>query len=367
MHRIEAERQCILLCVTGSRMYHLHTESSDYDYRGILLRPTSDYLSFDSFEQKDKGWDTEEGLDITPFSSLSKDTVLYDIRKYLTLAQKGNPNILELLFADEYLYLTPVGKSLIEQRHLFLSQACKKSYVGYAYSQMHRIQTRRRWLLNPVINRPEPSDFGFNDTYKITSKEELFAFCEFLFDCVKRKLIFFEPVESFHRLLFEDLDFKALFKTELFEEEAVSKVSQITGTPVNYIHQLQNSKRYYQAIRDYENYQAWLKNRNPERAEMEAKTGYDVKHATHCLRLLYQAFYIFTEQTLITNVNHFPKGESDYIRLVKAGQLKYEDLLQKTEDLFNLIKNMNIKTFRPPLSNIELSEIFKRLLLLNES
>ncbi len=43
---------------------------------------------------------------------------------------------------------------------------------------------------------------------------------------------------------------------------------------------------YRAALRHWNQYQEWLRNRNPARAELEASYGYDTKHAMHLLRLL---------------------------------------------------------------------------------
>ena len=53
------EENCILLTVVGSRMYNMHTETSDWDWKGIFARPMSSYLSFQQIEQKDGGWEEE--------------------------------------------------------------------------------------------------------------------------------------------------------------------------------------------------------------------------------------------------------------------------------------------------------------------
>ena len=48
-------------------------------------------------------------------------------------------------------------------------------------------------------------------------------------------------------------------------------------------------KRFAAAMQEWEQYESWKKNRNPDRAAMEAKFGYDAKHASHLIRLLRMA------------------------------------------------------------------------------
>ncbi len=359
------EENTILLTVTGSRMYGMATLFSDWDWRGIFVKPKNEYLGFYSFEQKDNGWD-EEGLNITPFNKLSKDTVIYDLRKYLSLASKGNPNILELLYSKDYAYVTEVGQELIKHRESFLTPKVKYSYVGYAYSQIKRMENHRKWLLDPPKAPPVMEDYGFTDHYPILSTSEVMAFCEFLYDSVRNKVEYLAPTEMFHDLLFEQIDYKALFKTYAFEETHLDKISKITGTDENFILKVQNSKRYYKDLRKWENFLRWKKKRNPERARMEAMCGYDVKHATHCVRLLIQALNIVEKGVVITSISDFDKHHEQFIRELKLGETRYEALKEFADELFEKVYNTNFGVLNKPLSHIQLSNLFISLLELHE-
>lgn len=120
----------ILEGITGSRAYGLETENSDTDIKGIYVVPTTDVLSL--------GWN----YDHTTKDHTEPDWVYHEVQKFMHLAMGGNPTILELLFLEGYLKLTKTGKMLVDNRHLFLSNVVRKSYYGYAYSQMHRLVTR---------------------------------------------------------------------------------------------------------------------------------------------------------------------------------------------------------------------------------
>lgn len=118
----------ILEGVTGSKAYGLDTENSDTDIKGIYVAPTELILSL---------YPVKETYDHT-----DPDWVYHEVGKFIQLAMGGNPTILELLYLDGYLQLSKVGKMLVDNRHLFLSNVIRKSYYGYAYSQMHRLVTR---------------------------------------------------------------------------------------------------------------------------------------------------------------------------------------------------------------------------------
>ena len=306
------------------------------------------------------------GLNQEPFNSLSKDTVIYDLKKFLHLANKGNPNILELLYSHDYAYLTLVGEELIKNRRLFLNSNCKHSYVGYAYGQLKRMENHRKWLLHPPTSEPNPKDYGFSDNFPIMNRGDVLAFCEFLFDCVRNKIEYLQPTQEFHDLLFERFDYKALFKTYEFPESTQNMVGLLTGVNDNLIARVQGSKRYYNDLKYWQNYQNWKKNRNPDRAAMEAKCGFDVKHATHCLRLLYQALGIFENQYIEVVVDNLPNERGDFLRKVKAGKVEYHEVEKEATSLFSLLNNKNKKDLSDPLTPPELTDLFVNLVKLHE-
>ena len=119
----------ILLGLGGSYAYGTNIEDSDVDIRGVALNSKEEILLGRPFEQV---------LDNVT------DTTVYSFTKFVKLLTEANPNILELLFLDEdqYLYLSPVGKELIEKRELFLSERVMYSFGGYARAQLSRLDNK---------------------------------------------------------------------------------------------------------------------------------------------------------------------------------------------------------------------------------
>lgn len=123
-----SRKQIILEGITGSRTYGLDTESSDTDIKGIYVAPTQEILGL---------YNVKETID-----HINPDWVYHEVGKFIQLAMKGNPTILELLFLDGYLQLSKTGKMLVDNRHLFLSNVVYKSYGGYALSQARKLNAR---------------------------------------------------------------------------------------------------------------------------------------------------------------------------------------------------------------------------------
>ena len=70
------------------------------------------------------------------------DIVIYEIRKFISLLSKGNPNVLSMLWLDEefILFQTDEGKYLREKRDLFVGRHVYHSFVGYAQSQLYKME-----------------------------------------------------------------------------------------------------------------------------------------------------------------------------------------------------------------------------------
>jgi predicted nucleotidyltransferase len=70
------------------------------------------------------------------------DVCWWEIEKLLRLALKGNPNILELLWAPECCVLRcdTFGRELLELRDAFLSRYLYRTYSGYVLSQFRRMR-----------------------------------------------------------------------------------------------------------------------------------------------------------------------------------------------------------------------------------
>ena len=119
----------ILLCFGGSHAYGTNIETSDIDVRGICLNSKEEILSGTPFDQ---------------IIDNNTDTVIYSFVKIMKLLTEGNPNVLELIFQDpdRYLYLSDIGKELIENKDMFLSKQLAKSFCGYATGQLIKLKNR---------------------------------------------------------------------------------------------------------------------------------------------------------------------------------------------------------------------------------
>ena len=80
------------------------------------------------------------------------DITIFGITKYFSLLREANPNILESLYVPLFcvLHLTGIGQILRERRSLFLSKLVYRKLKNYAYSQLHKLNSKE-----PEGNRKE--------------------------------------------------------------------------------------------------------------------------------------------------------------------------------------------------------------------
>lgn len=116
----------IYRCVVGSKAYGLDDENSDTDLRGIYLPPADVQWSLYGIPEQLEDKDREE--------------CFWELQKFLVLALKANPNILECLYTPLVEYADDVAKELLSIREIFLSKLVYQTYNGYVMSQFKKLE-----------------------------------------------------------------------------------------------------------------------------------------------------------------------------------------------------------------------------------
>jgi predicted nucleotidyltransferase len=124
----ELREHVIYRALVGSRAYGLSHEGSDHDVRGVYLAPAHRHWSLFGVPGQLENRDTDE--------------VYWELEKFILLALKANPNILEVLFTDQILEARPLGIELRDMRVSFLSQLVFQTYGGYVQAQFRKLQAR---------------------------------------------------------------------------------------------------------------------------------------------------------------------------------------------------------------------------------
>jgi uncharacterized protein len=128
--RCNLYERVIYRCVIGSQAYGLAGEGSDIDRRGIYLPPAELHWSLYGVPDQLENEDTQEAY--------------WELQKFLVLALKANPNVLECLYTPMVETATPLAEKLLAMRGIFLSRMVFQTYNGYVLSQFKKMQADLR-------------------------------------------------------------------------------------------------------------------------------------------------------------------------------------------------------------------------------
>jgi uncharacterized protein len=127
----------------GSKAFGLSDANSDTDERGVFLPPADWHWSLQPLPEQLEFKKTDDGeiLDHNSHEG-GDDFCWWELEKFLKLALKANPNILETLFVSEkdLLFCNEWGSKLREIREVFLSKYLYQTYSGYVLSQFKKMR-----------------------------------------------------------------------------------------------------------------------------------------------------------------------------------------------------------------------------------
>lgn len=340
------KQQTVYLVLTGSRAYGTHTEESDYDYRGVAFDTLESKLGFRSpFEQAVDNdgswlWKIFSNYNVKDNSDVS----IFELGKFVQLALKNNPNIIEILFSDpsSVLYCHPAFQKLLEIKEDFLSIRAKGAFSGYAFDQLNKIKLHRKWLLDPPKAPPTRKEFGLPQ-YNIISLDEMGAAEAYLKQCLEDFFPYQEDLPEHTRIEMRNHMFRSLKLAWLslnqtpypvgngkqflhLDDARFQFAARIQGYDENFLQLLHLEKQYRNAIKNWDDYRRHLKQRNPKRLELELKYSYDPKHASHLVRLVRMCREILTLGTVFVK-----RPDAEELQAIRNGAWTYEQLIEYAE------------------------------------
>lgn len=137
--------------VGGSWSYGTSRPESDVDLRGVFIHPTDKFLSYkrpadDSQQYVGWAYSIAEANGFPSTNVEEHDTHFFSLQKFLHLAAKCNPNVMDLLFMPEdcVLYTTTAWVRIQDMREKFLSQKIVSPLIGFAASQVKLVRKYTR-------------------------------------------------------------------------------------------------------------------------------------------------------------------------------------------------------------------------------
>lgn len=304
------EDRRILEIKVGSHLYGTNTPESDQDYAGIFIPTIDYYLGLKKIEEQDcsitsKDKDGKNNKDAI-------DRKFHEIKKYFTLALNINPNIIEYLFSptESIVFINDVGQKILDNRDIFLSQLCKKSFLGYSAAQKHKMIIKTDKLkeliegLEYLEKWPDKATVG-EVRYSFLNGAEMIkdeANCPFGLRCGGQHI----KCGDIH------------LEVASYVKKARQKIKERIDKATN-------------------------------RKENILKYGFDTKFGSHLVRVLLECKELLEDQ-IIT----FPLKDKDLILDIKLGKYKIEEVIELAEELEKEIEAIDSKL--PQVGNFNAAE-----------
>ena len=143
-----------------------------------------------------------------------------------------------------------------------------------------------------------------------------------------------------------------LAEMKITSDEQFGAAARKIGLSDNFIEIMHKERQYTSAKKEWDSYQNWKKTRNPKRAALEEKFGYDSKHAYHLVRLIRMC-----KETLTTGKVIVKRPDREELLAIRNGAWSYDQLIEFTkneEDSLNeLYNSSNILPKTPNLKKLD--------------
>lgn len=317
------KNNCIVLeSVSGSKSYGLDLPKSDTDIKGVFILPKANFYGLDYVDQ---------------INNDTNDIVFYELRRFIELLAKNNPNLLELLAvpAKCVIYQHPLLSEI--KPEIFISKLCKTTFANYALSQIKKAKGLNKKIYNPV-DRERKNILHFCFVTAGVGTQPLLQWLE------KKQLrqencglSALNHMKDMYALFYDDSGnsgYKGIMNKEDSNEVSYSSIPKEANPSA---HLYFNRDGYSIYCKDYKGYWNWVEKRNEERYQgtMEHGKNYDAKNMMHVFRLLDMAEEIASGKGIITT-----RPNRQELLLIRKGVFDYEELLTRAEKRLEKVETL---------------------------
>ncbi|WP_413667115.1 DNA polymerase beta superfamily protein [Mucilaginibacter sp. Mucisp86] len=337
---LQQNRQLLLLdCISGSTAYNLNVKGSDTDKKGIFIMPQMQLYGFTQTDQ---------------VANNTNDEVYFEIRRFLELLTKNNPNILELLSTPRQfvLYRHPL-MDLIKPED-FLSKLCLDTFAGYAHSQIKKARG-----LNKKINRPMDEErksvldfcYVIHNNSSISLKDWL---KENNFTQQQCGLVNLDHFRNVYLLYHQKQLTGGVFRGIISGADADD--IQLSSVPKGIEHLAVinfNKDGYSVYCKEYKEYRDWEAKRNEARYQSTLSHGksYDAKNMMHTFRLLNMAGEIAQYGQVIVN-----RPDRGFLLKIRNGEFEFDGLMKMVDEKMQHINELYRTSTLPDKPDVQKAE-----------
>lgn len=313
---INAVQMCkgvIGIFITGSHAYGMNLPTSDKDMKAIAILPPE--LMFKTGEPIETlvmhPDDFERHPELMALLGIDvpTDFEIHTLGKFIELAKKGNPTILEMLFTEERFITkrTPQLDLLLQNKDKFLSRAAINAFGGYARQQLIRIK--------------HGVGMGLDSSDESLTRD--------LYDSMSRIVDSFNvnhdgiaAMTQYDKTADEDQRISISFERAMYLPELIALLTEV-----------KQCRETYMALN--------AKNRKKDEGKM-------LKHAAHLIRLLKSGLEL--AQTGRLNVY---RRDATYLLEIRKGKHPIEEVIEQATELFEQLDQSYPTTVLPALAETE--------------
>ena len=344
LQELQDSGKILISAICGSHAYGTNIVTSDVDLRGIYYVNPQEYLGLSIPKEQ--------------INDDKHDIVYWNLKRYIELATKANPSVLELLWIPEDCIKTinhDIMDDMIAERDLFITNQAYFSHSRYALSQIKKSRGQNKRVHNPCPKeRPVKEDFcrvilldnlntmfidmpegGLPSENNGWTYKGLFPFRpvplkDTELDLSEYHVASLEHAHNIYRLYHYRNYAKGVFRgDDMLVCESIPKEDEWAKIEGLLIY---DKNEYDKAVKEWSAYWNWMKSRNEARwiDQENGKLNYDQKNLMHCIRLMLSAKNILQEGEPIVR---FEGDELAYLKKIRAGEFEYEEIMERANKI----------------------------------
>ena len=308
----------------GSHAYGTSLPTSDFDIRGVFIQPLDDILSYGYVDQ---------------VTDATNDVIFYELKRFLELVEKNNPNILEILNLpiDCVIYKDPIFDLITNHKNKFISKLCKMTFADSAIQQIKKARSYNKKINWEESQMTRKSVIDFCYVLNEGGSMPFIKWVNIHFPGASQKAFGLVNIDHAHDLyaLYYMIDPSYGI---VWNEETANDV-QLTSIPKEQsvdAYLTFNKDAYSSHCKKFKEYKEWLDNRNEDRFKMNKEHGknYDSKNLLHVFRLLKMSLDIATKNKIIVRR---PLEEIEKLMKIRKGEYELDDLINEAELMISIL------------------------------
>jgi hypothetical protein len=217
--------------------------------------------------------------------------------------------------------------------------------------------------LNPPTQCPTRKELGLPAQTLIPQDQLLAATAEIQKELDRFQFDFMEGLEESAKINVRTVMSEMLGELKITAEDHWMAAARKIGLSDNFIEIMQKERQYTNLKKEWDQYQNWRKTRNEKRAELEAKFGYDTKHAYHLVRLIRMCKEILQTGKVIVK-----RPDREELLAIRNGAWTYDQLIEFAEredkeltELYNTTKILPKTPDKDKLEKLQMELVEKSL------